>query len=254
MLNYKSFGEGFPLIILHGMFGTLDNWQGIAKQLADSFTVYIVDLRNHGRSPHTEEFGYELMCQDLREFMQDHWLHRAHILGHSMGGKVAMRFALEHGDMVDRLIVADIAPKAYVGNHEKIFDALFALDLGALRDRTEAAAFLRERIGEENTVQFLLKNLSVKKEGGFEWRMNLPVIHRYYAEILGHEPSRSSFEGPTLFLYGERSDYVNPKDLPLYQENFPHAQLKGIPNAGHWVHAEQPNAFLQAVLSFLLED
>jgi pimeloyl-ACP methyl ester carboxylesterase len=145
-LNFKVYGQGEPLIIMHGMFGMLDNWQLIAKKLSETFMVFLVDLRNHGRSPHSEEFGYQIMSDDLLRFMNENWIHHAHIVGHSMGGKVAMRFALENPDMIDKLAVVDIAPKTYEGNHESIIDALIGLDLSKLASRTDAEIYFRKLI------------------------------------------------------------------------------------------------------------
>ena len=179
-LNYKEFGLGEPVIILHGLFGTLDNWQTIAKKLSDHFTVFILDLRNHGRSPQTDDdFNYQVLADDLAEFMQDHWIYEARIVGHSMGGKVAMEFALNHPDSVKKLVVIDIAPKDYRSGHDDIFDALIDIDLSTLTDRKEAETYLMNVLNNEvETVQFLLKNLSRQTEsegGGYEWKMNLPV-------------------------------------------------------------------------------
>ena len=250
-LNYKSFGQGQPIIIMHGMFGMLDNWQLIAKKLSEEYLVYLVDLRNHGRSPHSTEFGYDVMADDLLEFMQNNWLHHAYIIGHSMGGKVAMKFALDNPDMVDKLIVVDIAPKAYKGNHEPIIDALMGLDLSKINSRTEAEAYLRTKIDEESTVQFILKNLSREKDGSYNWKMNLPVIVEHYREILGHKETDEQYEGPTLFVKGEQSSYILTEEFPDYLHNFPNAKLSVVPNAGHWVHAENPEEFSRQVFDFL---
>ncbi|MBK9017830.1 MAG: alpha/beta fold hydrolase [Saprospiraceae bacterium] len=191
-LNYKTFGQGDPVIILHGLFGTLDNWQTIARQLAESHSVFILDHRNHGRSPHADIRGYPALAEDLRQFMEAHWMYDgAHVIGHSMGGKTAMQFALEHPDLVKKLGVVDIAPKAYPGNHFEIFEALQAMDLDNIADRQEAEAFLAEHIKEVDVRQFLMKNLTRKNlslggqgGGGFEFKMNLPVIWKHYPDIL----------------------------------------------------------------------
>jgi pimeloyl-ACP methyl ester carboxylesterase len=250
-LNFKVYGQGTPLIIMHGMFGMLDNWQLIAKKLSEKYMVFLIDLRNHGRSPHSEDFGYSIMSEDLLKFMNDNWIHHAHIVGHSMGGKVAIRFALENPDMVDSLVVVDIAPKTYEGNHETIIDALCGLDLTSIESRTEAEAYFRKHIGEESTIQFLLKNLSREKDGDYRWKMNLPVIVSKYKEILSHEPSDNFYEGPTLFIRGENSNYIIPSEFEAYKHNFPNAKLVTVPKAGHWVHAENPEAFLSELTNFL---
>lgn len=251
-LNYKVFGEGDPIIILHGMFGTLDNWQTIAKQLAEEYMVFIIDLRNHGRSPHSDKFSYSIMAADVHAFMEQNWIYQARIIGHSMGGKVAMKLATDYPDMVEQLIVVDIAPKDYEGNHQTIFEALFALDLDQLESRKEAEASLKTRIDSYGVRQFILKNLSINKDTQkYEWKMNLPVIYDAYQEILSATPFVDPYEGPTLFLKGGTSDYILPEEFETYKSNFPNAELQTIEEAGHWVHAEQPKAFLAAVRSFL---
>ncbi len=251
-LNFKSYGEGAPIIIMHGMFGMLDNWQLIGKQLAGHYLVYLLDLRNHGRSPHSEDFSYELMAEDLHDFMDGQGIRTATILGHSMGGKVAMYFAQEYYAMVEKLVIVDIAPKTYKGNHDTILKALLDFPLGQIESRQEAENFLRSRINEESTVQFLLKNLSREKEGGYRWKMNLEVIVKHYQEILGYTLGEDIlYEGPTLFVRGETSNYIELDEFPLYKRLFPTAELVNIAGAGHWVHAEQPAAFLQAIEAFL---
>ena len=171
-LNYKQFGQGEPIIILHGLFGTLDNWQTIAKQLAEHYMVYIIDQRNHGKSPHSDDFSYEIMAEDLKEFMFRHHIYEATIIGHSMGGKVAMRFALDYPDMVSKLVVVDITPKRYKGEHETIFEAMFDLDLKNLIHRKEIDEQLKSRIPNDGVRLFLMKNLAREKTGGYRWKMN----------------------------------------------------------------------------------
>lgn len=252
-LNYKVIGEGQPLIILHGLFGTLDNWQGIAKSLAQDFMVFSVDLRNHGRSPHDEAFSYELMAEDVREFMEQNWIHQAYVMGHSMGGKVAMQLATDNEDMVSQLIVVDMAPKTYTPSHGTIFEALFALDLTSLSTRRDADAFLQQYIPSYSVRQFLIKNLRLdRKTGAYSWRMNLPVIYDNYQHILQQNALHAPYEGPTLFIKGAHSDYILEDEWTAYQQYFPEAQLITIPDAGHWIHAEQPELFVKTVQEFLL--
>lgn len=250
-LNYKKLGQGEPLIILHGLFGTLDNWQTLGRKLAERYTVFLLDQRNHGRSAHLPVHDYPSMAEDLHAFMEQHDLYQAHILGHSMGGKTAMEFALQYPDMVDKLIIVDIAPKQYEGGHEDIFKALLAVDLNALRDRQEAEAVLRQFISEEGVLQFLLKNLSRHKDGHFEWKMNLQVLHQHYDDILAPPVARSYFIGETLFIRGGKSRYILDSDMHLIHTYFPNARLATIPNAGHWVHAEAPEELLEEVQQFL---
>lgn len=254
-LNYKTFGQGDPLLILHGMFGTLDNWQTIGKQLAEHFTVYILDQRNHGRSPHDDLIDYPAMAEDLKHFMETHWIFKAHVLGHSMGGKTAMQFALEHPDMVEKLVIVDVAPKRYAGGHEEILAAILALDLKTVQSRNEAELFLRQRLTnqDEGTIQFLMKNLSRNPEGGFEWKMNFPAINAHYQDILAGIEVDDRFEGETLFIRGEHSNYIQDSDWQNILKLFPKAQLETISHAGHWVHADQPKILLEMVARFLMK-
>jgi pimeloyl-ACP methyl ester carboxylesterase len=251
-LNYKTFGQGEPIIILHGLFGTLDNWQTIARQLAEGHSVFILDQRNHGRSPHAEPHDYPTLADDLHQFMEAHWMYDgAHVIGHSMGGKTAMQFALTYPDLVKKLVVVDIAPKAYPGNHYEIFDALRAMDLDEISDRKAAEAVLAARIEEEDVRLFLMKNLTRKPEGGFEFKMNLPVLWKYYPDILA-AVSGEPFEGDSLFIRGGRSKHVVlPDDEPLIKKLFPNSEIKTVADAGHWVHAEKPKELLGLVQQFL---
>ncbi len=251
-LNYKSFGQGTPIIILHGLFGTLDNWQTMARQLAANFTVYILDQRNHGRSPHRDEISYPIMAEDLRDFMESNWIYKSHIIGHSMGGKTAMQFALEYPDMVDKLVVVDIAPKAYRGGHEAIFEALLEIDLLAIENRKQAGDLLAVKIQDLAVRQFLLKNLTRSKSGNYKWKMNLEALHRQYQDLLAGIDLDAHFSGPTLFLRGAQSAYISKDDEPAIQEKFPQAGIVSIEGAGHWVHAEAPKPFFDALQSFLM--
>lgn len=250
-LNYKEFGQGDPIVILHGLFGTLDNWQTLAKKLAKEYTVYIIDQRNHGRSPHEDEFNYQVMAEDLQVFMEDNWIHQARIIGHSMGGKTAMQFALDYPDMVEKLVVVDIANQNYKGGHEIIFDALLNLDLEKLEGRKEADSILSERIEEYGVRQFLLKNLTRNKSAGYRWKMNLPVIHKNYQAILNQIESEEVFEEATLFVKGSLSKYITNDNFEYTKHFFPNAELKTIENVGHWVHAEAPEKLLELLWEFL---
>lgn len=255
-LNYKESGQGEPIVILHGLFGTLDNWQTIAKGLSENYTVFTLDLRNHGRSPHVEGvFNYEIMAEDVAEFMQKNWLHEARVVGHSMGGKVAMQLALNNPDFVKKLAVIDIAPKAYPGGHEAIFAALFSLDLATLTDRKVAEMLLMDKLGNDaGTVQFLLKNLSRRPEnegGGFEWKVNLPVLFENYSEIMKGIESDFPFEKETIFIRGGNSDYIKDADFQQLMTIFPKATLETVEGAGHWVHAEKPKELFEILNTFL---
>ena len=250
-LNFKSFGQGFPVIILHGLFGMLDNWQTIAKKLADNYTVYIVDQRNHGRSPHLSEFNYQVLADDLQSFMESNWIYEAHIIGHSMGGKTAMQLALSYPEMVKKLVVVDIAPKQYQPGHQAIFEALQSLDLATITNRKEAATHLETTITDPGTQQFLLKNLSRSPNGQYEWKMNLPVLYKSYGQILDNVEMEEPFQHPTLFIKGGQSNYIQEEDTSAIKNFFPLAEIETIPPAGHWVHAAAPKELLNLVHSFL---
>ena len=250
-LNYKEFGQGDSLIILHGLFGTSDNWQTLAKQFAKNYTVFIIDLRNHGRSPHDDEFNYKVMAEDLKAFMEDHWIYETRIIGHSMGGKTAMQFALDYPDMLEKLVVVDIANQSYEGGHEAIFKALMSLDLDKIENRKDADEILKSQIEDFGVRQFLLKNLTRNKEGGYEWKMNLPVIHENYQAILEKIESEEVFEKATLFIKGGLSKYITNENFAITQASFPNSKLETIEDAGHWVHAQAPKKLLQIVEEFL---
>lgn len=252
-LNFKEFGQGQPIIILHGLFGMLDNWQTIAKKLADHYLVYIVDQRNHGRSPHFPDMNYPLMAQDLQEFMESNWIYHAHILGHSMGGKTAMQFAINFPEYVDKLVVVDIAPKAYTSGHDLIFEALNMVDTSTVTSRSDVQNTLSEKIAEPGVIQFLMKNLSRNKSGGYEWKMNLKAIEAGYPNILAKVNPASPFDKDALFLKGALSNYITNDDTPLIKSLFPKARINTINNAGHWVHADQPLSLYEALTDFLSE-
>lgn len=250
-LHFKTYGNGPALIILHGLFGSLDNWVSHAHALENEYSVYLIDQRNHGKSPHNEVFNYESMAQDLHEFMDSEGIFYAHLLGHSMGGKTVMEFAGHYPDRIEKLIVADMGVKKYPPHHVDVLNAISGLDLSALKTRKEAEIFLMENLnGEVSTVQFLLKGLTREIKGDFRWRFNYPTILANYERILeGVTPE--PFEKPTLFLSGGNSKYVLPEDRPQILEFFPSAEFQIMPNVGHWLHAENPTLFLEYVRTFL---
>lgn len=253
-LNFKIFGNPLheTIIILHGMFGTLDNWQSIAKALENQYCVYIVDLRNHGRSPHSDIFGYEIMREDIVEFMGGQGLREAHLVGHSMGGKVAMDIALHYPELVQSLVVVDIAPITYKGHHEGVFEAMFAINPETIKNRKEAEEILAQFPIDWSTQQFVLKNLNLNKDTlKYEWRMNLPIIYKAYDEILAFKETDAVYDGPTLFMRGEKSNYIKLEEFDSFKKYFPNAQLVDIANAGHWVHAENAKDFVQAIMDFI---
>ncbi len=250
-LFFQHFGSGFPLVILHGLFGSSDNWQSLGKRLGQHFAVYAVDLRNHGNSPHSAEFNYPAMADDLREFLAEHQLARVHVLGHSMGGKVAMQFAQTFSLFVEKLIIADIAPKPYPRSHDHIFRALREVDPGLFSARTDVDKALSTSIPDLATRQFLLKNLASTPAGTLRWKIDIESIFNHYEEILAAQPALTPFSNPTVFIRGGRSNYILKQDEAMIKELFPAARFETLANADHWVHADSPNEFLQAVLGHL---
>ena len=252
MLHHKTFGSGPHLVICHGLFGMLDNWQTLARRWAEHYTVTLVDLRNHGRSLHSEAMDYELLATDVATFCEEQNIHRCYLMGHSMGGKVAMQTALTYPDLVERLIVVDMSPRQYRRGHDDVFAALNAVDPATLSDRKEAAARMSEHVAHPAVQLFLLKNLARDPAGGYRWRMNLPAIEATYETLIGPVGlPGDEFTGPALFVRGSKSGYVQDDDLPLIEVLFPRAQLMTIQDAGHWVHAEAPEAMYAAVVAFL---
>lgn len=249
-LFYRKSGQGKPLIILHGLFGSSDNWFSLAKVFAEKFTVYLVDQRNHGQSPHTDEFNYQLLTEDLATFIKEHDIEKPHIIGHSMGGKTAMNFAVKYPDQLDKLIIVDIAPKSYPVHHDHILDGLHDIDLNTLTSRTEADQLLSRQVPEPDVRQFLLKNLARNSEGKFEWRVNIHAIDEHIEEIGAGMQYEGQFTGPTLFIKGVRSNYYAPGDEENILKIFPAATFVTL-NTGHWVQAEDPKAFAEAVFAFL---
>lgn len=250
-LHVREMGEGFPLVILHGLFGFSDNWQTHAKKLAAYYRVVLVDLRNHGHSPWSDEFSYQLMVNDLKELVDELGIQKMHLLGHSMGGKVAMLFAQQYTKSIDKLLVVDIGIKAYPMHHQHILAGMHAIDLNTITARSQAESILKEHIDSDGVRQFLLKNLYWKDKGQLAWRMNVDVLEREMPEILAALPEKETFV-PTLFIRGALSNYILDEDFSAIEEVFPEAEFVTIDHAGHWVHAEAPEEFIDAVLSFCL--
>jgi esterase len=253
-LNYKHFGSGTPLIILHGLFGSLENWQTLSKKFSEQFSVYIIDQRNHGRSPHTEHHNFQLMAEDILIFMQQHEIKKAHLIGHSMGGKTVMQFCINHPEKVLKQIIVDIAPKQYPRGHDEIFDAIFSLNLSEIKSRNEADELLQPKISEFAVRQFLLKNLGRNDDNGkFEWKMNVDLLFREYDNIRQEISSNTTTEIETLVIRGTKSPYVSDNDIADFKKLFSEVSVIDIPDAGHWVHAEAPQEFFNAVNAFLLK-
>jgi len=250
-LNYKRIGSGQPLVILHGLFGSLDNWQRLAKQFAVAdLDVISVDLRNHGKSPHSDLFNLRVMADDVRDLVVSLSLENIVLLGHSMGGKVAMTVAANYPELLSKLIVVDIAPKEYPSGHQLYFDAMQQLDIAGLSSRKEADTAFSLHIDNVAIRQFLLKNLQ-REESGFSWKFNLDVIQDNYTEILKEIELQEKFNNDTLFLRGDNSGYIKDEDLTKILSKFPKAELETIANSGHWIHAEQPRDFYEKVQSFI---
>lgn len=250
-LHHRILGEGRPLVILHGLFGNSDNWQTHAKKLADYFQVILVDQRNHGHSDWSDDFSYDLLAEDLHELLTDLGLDDVMLLGHSMGGKTAMRYAQLYPENIEKLIVADMGIKRYPPHHQDILEGLRKVDLNIVRSRGEVESILEPYIPVVGTRQFLLKNLYWKEKGQLAWRMNIPVLEREMEQILAELPEDEVLI-QTLFIRGALSQYIPDEDIPEIEEQFPDSTFVTIPNAGHWVHAEAPEAFLNAVLEFCL--
>lgn len=264
ILNYKKIGEGEPLIILHGLYGSSDNWVSMARLLMHDFAVYLLDMRNHGASPHCNEHDYDHMVDDLNDFMNQNQLYSAILLGHSMGGKVAMFFAAAFPERVKKMIVVDISPRTYkfttgdmqFNEHLNILNALNNLNTNDLKSREEAAEMLGKDIHSQRVLQFLLKNLKRDKNKVFYWKMNIPVllnnIYKIMGGLEGLQHDLSLFKKPVLFIRGANSYYIKDIDIELIGNLFRGAQIVTIEGAGHWVHAEKPDEFVRLVKSFVL--
>jgi pimeloyl-ACP methyl ester carboxylesterase len=250
-LNFKKLGSGEALIILHGFMGSLDNWQSLAIEFAKSYEVYLIDARNHGKSPHTATHSIAVMVEDLFDFLHQQQISKANIIGHSMGGKVAMQFAVNYSNCVNKLVIADIAAKKYGRGHDDVFEALYAIDLTKIQTRKQAEEAMLPHVSEFGTRQFLLKNLERLENGTYQWKMNLDVLHRDYEEITLEVKTNKPITIPVLFLKGELSRYIKHEDWDQIQSIFPKAELKEISKAGHWLHADNPKEFYEKVIAFL---
>lgn len=251
ILHHKIVGEGQPLIILHGLFGSLDNWITLGRKFANDYQVVLVDQRNHGKSFHSDEFIYDAMAEDLENLLAHLGLEDVVLIGHSMGGKTVMQFTAYHPDQVDKLIVADIGPKQYPVHHDKIIEGLQSIQLNELGKREEVDKRLAEYIEEMGTRSFLLKNLKRTSSGGFEWKMNLEVIANNITQVGTPLAHYLPIETPSLFLKGENSNYILDEDIPGIEEIFPDSTFESIRDAGHWLHADQPDVFYEKVMEFL---
>ncbi len=252
-LHSQIIGKGKPFIILHGFLGMSDNWKTLGKKFSEAgFELHLVDQRNHGRSFHHDVFNYEVLAEDLKSYCNDHNLKDIILLGHSMGGKTAMLFATEYPELVSRLLVADISPRFYPIHHDAILEGLSSLDFSKLVSRVAADKQLETYIQDTGTRMFLLKNLYWVVKGRLGLRINLDVLKENVSEVGEALPIYSKFEKPTLFLKGDKSEYVIAQDEKLIKQHFPLAEIKTISDAGHWLHAENPTEFYEAVINFVI--
>ncbi len=253
-LHFREYGQADKesVLLLHGLFGSSSNWHSMARGLEDRFHLLVPDLRNHGRSPHEEPMDYPAMAADVLHFMQSQGLERAHIVGHSMGGKLAMWLALHHPERVDKLCPVDMAPVSYSHGFSPLLDAMESIPLQSLQNRKEADEMLSMRLDNKSLRGFLLQNL-VKEGDQWRWRLNLPVLRLHIKDIVSFPdiPDNTQFPGDTLFIHGGQSDYMKPEYAPIAMGFFPHARMRVIPQAGHWVYAEAPQEFLRILRGFL---
>ncbi|WP_031427061.1 alpha/beta fold hydrolase [Flavimarina sp. Hel_I_48] len=253
-IHSNILGKGTPFIILHGFLGMGDNWKTLGGRFAEAgYEVHLIDQRNHGRSVNSDDFSYDLMAEDLKKYCDEQKLDQIILLGHSMGGKTAMKFAVNYPDQVSKLLIADIAPKYYAPHHEQILEGLTALQANedARTSRGDADEFLKQYIQEWGTRQFLLKNLYWKKDKILALRLNLPVL-KNAGETIGEALEENErYEGKTLFLRGGKSAYIKDSDFNLIKTHFPESEVITVPDAGHWLHAENPDFFYREVINFL---
>jgi pimeloyl-ACP methyl ester carboxylesterase len=252
VLHSNIIGEGKPFIILHGFLGMGDNWKTLAKQFSNlGFQVHLVDQRNHGRSFHDSEFNYELLAADLKQYCSHHTINNMVLLGHSMGGKTAMLFAALYPELISKLIVADISPRFYPVHHDAIMEGLCSLNFEEISSRKEAEIQLSNYVSDAGTRQFLLKNIYRISPSVLGLRINLKVLKTNVSEVGEALPSNLNFQKDTLFLRGDKSEYISTQDEALIKHQFPTAVVKTISNAGHWLHAENPVEFFNSVCSFI---
>jgi pimeloyl-ACP methyl ester carboxylesterase len=251
-LYSRIIGKGDPVIILHGLFGTSDNWYSIGKQLAEYYKCYLLDLRNHGRSDHSPELNYDDMVEDLYEFLTDFELRTVSIIGHSMGGMTAMKFAVEYPHRVNKLVIVDIAPKSYPALHQNILSGLKAIPVNTITSRQEADKILAGFIDNLPIRRFLLKSLQRTDKNEYKWRFNLDAIAGHTEDIGRGIRKEFVYKQPSLFIRGERSSYLTAEDIPLIKERFPNSIIESIKDGTHWLHAEKPKELMKILKSFLM--
>lgn len=254
ILHSKIYGEntaGTPLLVFHGLFGMLDNWGSFGKEMGEFFPVHLLDLRNHGKSFHSENMSHDDLAEDISNYMNAHNIQKANLLGHSLGGKAVMQFAIKNSQKVDKLIVVDIGPKAYAPHHQGILKALESVDFTDVKSRGEVEDLLSAYIPEKSVIYFLAKSLFWDENKNLKWRFNLKTLSEKYSEFVSNAIAAGSFSGETLFIKGEKSNYILPEDDFLIKQQFPNSSLVEIKNAGHWTQAENPVDFNEVVLNFL---
>lgn len=249
-LHHQISGQGPTLLILHGLFGSIANWGSQARTLSEHYQVISVDMRNHGRSPHSDVMDYPSMAVDIVELMDNLSIDKAAVLGHSMGGKAAMQLAMNHSERVERLIVVDIAPAAYEHLHLDVFNGLNSVELGSLSQRSQADAVLAKTVTTDAVRSFLLKNLYRDSQGNFAWRANIAALEQQYSNIAA-APTGTPYSGPSLFIKGMDSHYITSEHQSAIGKLFPAAQYKLIEGAGHWPHAEKPSIVTRLIRRFM---
>ncbi|MCG2793071.1 MAG: alpha/beta fold hydrolase [Weeksellaceae bacterium] len=255
ILHSKIYGEErteMPLLVFHGLFGMLDNWGNFGKEFGALMPAHLIDLRNHGRSFHSDSMSHDDLANDILHYMQFHNIEKANLLGHSLGGKAVMQFAINFPEKVHKLIVVDISPKAYPPHHQGIIKALQSVDFEAVQTRQDVEKVLENYIHEKSVIQFLMKNLYWTDDKKLAWRFNLKTLAEKYTEFVSKAIRFGIFSGPTLFVAGANSNYILPQDEFLIKQQFPNSQIIKVANAGHWVHADNPADFNAAVRDFLL--
>lgn len=252
ILHSKITGEHAKhLLILHGLFGQSDNFGSLAKEFAEFYTVHAIDLRNHGRSFHSEDMSFEAMTSDILNYLDHHGIKTCFLLGHSLGGRSVIEFSYKHPERLDKLIVADMSPKAYPPHHQGIIKALKSVNFDTVQKRSDAEDVLKKFIPEISVRQFLLKNIYIQDDGKYAYRFNLKTLAEWYDRMVGENLTDGIFEKPTLFIRGEKSNYIMDEDFPLIKKHFPLAEFETVKNAGHWLHAENPKEFFEKVVTFL---
>lgn len=254
VLHSKIYGEdlaGTPLLVMHGLFGMLDNWGSFGKEFGELLPTHLLDLRNHGRSFHSDSMTHDDLAADIVNYMAAHQIEKAYLLGHSLGGKAVMQCAINFPDKVEKLIVVDIAPKAYPAHHQGIIKALQSVDFSEVESRQDVEQVLQQFIPETFVIQFLMKNLYWTDEKKLAWRFNLQTLANHYTEFVSNAIKFGQYTGPTLFIGGEKSNYILPQDDFLIKQQFPNSELITIANAAHWVQANNPVDFAKVVKTFL---